>query len=102
VEQGWGVLVARFAIWSRPSLWKGSDWDQRMALAITTSIILHNLCVEMKDPDFRADDIPPEIFDTDDFLAPGPLPGAVDLRQRLAMFIFSRWTINADGHAVRR
>ena len=51
-----------------------------MALAITTIIILHNLCVEMKDPDFRVDDPSPEIFDTDDFLTPGPLPNAVDLR----------------------
>ena len=94
--------MARFAIWARTSLWRGVGWDQRMALAITATIILHNICVEHKDPAFQVYDAIPDIFDTDDFIVAGPLPDAITIRHQLALFIWTRWSINEEGYAVRR
>lgn len=102
VEQGWGLLVSRFAIWSRSSLWKGKDWDQRMSIAVIASIILHNICVERKDPPWPEQFPQAQVFDTDDFVAPPVAQEATTLRHQMAMHIYSIWTINADGHAVRR
>ena len=95
------MLVARFLVWAQASLWKGSDWDKRMAKAIVACIIIHNICVEQKDP--HSEPLPPvpKIFDPDNFIA-APLPTAIAVRHQLALFIYSQWTLSADGHVVRR
>lgn len=59
IEQAWGMLVAKFPLWSAPVYVKGDaeTWRGRVRNMIKATMILHNMCRNYKDayPDDNAD-----------------------------------------------
>ena len=50
IEQAWGMLVAKFPLWSSPVSVKGAPevWRSRVRNMILATMILHNMCRNYK------------------------------------------------------
>lgn len=106
IEQAWGQLVKRFALWSRPSLWRGKHWKERMALAILTSMILHNMCINGGDGRWDANEELPvaPYFEEQQLNAfDGQVTGQqlALLRMYVATYVSQKWKLNGNK-AVRK
>ena len=53
IEQAWGMVVNRFRIFKATSEIKGVDWIERFGSLILAGLILHNICVHVRDQEAR-------------------------------------------------
>ena len=53
IEQAWGMVVNRFRIFKATSEIKGVDWIERFGTLILAGLILHNICIHVRDEEAR-------------------------------------------------
>jgi hypothetical protein len=53
IEQAWGMVVNRFRIFKASSEIKGIDWIERFGTLILAGLILHNICIHVRDQEAR-------------------------------------------------